>query len=97
MPDTLAYARLIGLGGLAPIERACRRYRYAPVVFVAPPWEAIYETDSERKQPYEEVSRTHDQLVQTYQDCGYELVELPLVPAEERARFLLATLGWGGG
>lgn len=92
LPDTLAYARLIGLTGIGPIERACRRYRYAATVFVAPPWEAIYVTDSERKQTYEEVGRTHDHLVRTYLDCGYELIELPRLPPAGRAEFILDAL-----
>lgn len=92
LPDTLAYARLIGLNGAGRIERACRRYRYAPVAFVAPPWEAIYQTDNERKQPYEEVSRTHDHLVETYRACGYELIELPRISPADRAQFMLEAL-----
>jgi predicted ATPase len=28
-----------------------------------------------------------------YSNCGYELVALPLVPVEERVRFVLATIG----
>ncbi len=92
LPDTLAYARLIGLNGIGRIQRAGRRYRYAPFAFVAPPWEAIYQTDSERKQAYEEVSRTHDHLVETYRACGYELIELPRMPPADRAEFMLATL-----
>src|SRR5689334_21959666 len=50
IPDTLCYARLIGLSGEGFIRDACRKYRYAPLVFLAPPWREIYETDSERKQ-----------------------------------------------
>ncbi|MBN9656565.1 MAG: AAA family ATPase [Acidobacteria bacterium] len=92
LPDTLAYARLIGLKEAGRIERACRRYRYAPVVFVAPPWEAIYRTDSERKQAYEEVRRTHEHVVETYLQCGYELIELPRMSPASRAQFMLEVL-----
>ncbi len=49
IPDTLCAARLYGLGDLTAIESACRDYRYAPLVFVAPPWAEIYQTDGERK------------------------------------------------
>jgi predicted ATPase len=35
IPDTLGYARLIGLPDTSAIESACRRYRYAPIVFVS--------------------------------------------------------------
>src|SRR5437879_2862398 len=49
IPDTLCYARLVGLHETRFIENACDRYRYAGLVFLAPPWKEIYETDAERK------------------------------------------------
>jgi predicted ATPase len=49
IPDTYGYARLFGLGENAEIE-ACAIYRYAPIVFTAPPWEEIYGRDHERRQ-----------------------------------------------
>ena len=97
IPDTLAYARLIGLAGTGPIERACRDYRYAPVVFLAPPWREIYCTDSERKQDFEEGERTYAGLARVYHELGYRTVEVPKLPADERARFILETLNWPRG
>jgi predicted ATPase len=99
IPDTLGYARLIGLGDTGEIEDACREYRYAPLVFLAPPWEEIYMTDSERKQDFAEARRTHAILSDVYRGCGYEVVELPKLPPVERARHLLDQLhsaekGW---
>src|SRR5213076_2683423 len=37
IPDTLCYARLIGPSREGLIRDACRQYRYAPLVFLAPP------------------------------------------------------------
>lgn len=92
IPDVLGYARLIGLSDTLAIQNACRRYRYAPLVFLAPPWEAIYETDTERKQDFAEARRTAEALSSVYRDCGYKLIELPRVTPAERARFVLAKL-----
>lgn len=89
IPDVLCYARLIGLPHGAPIEEACRRYRYASPVFVAPPWQEIYRTDRERKQDFAEAERTYTLMVQVYRECGYPIVELPKLPPAERARFIL--------
>jgi predicted ATPase len=89
IPDTLCYARLIGLSDQAPILEACRQYRYAPIVFLAPPWKEIYETDSERKQDFAEAVRTFDQMARVYQDCGYATLELPRVGPPARAEFIL--------
>lgn len=96
LPDTLGYARLIGLAHTALIEAACRAYRYAPLVFIAPPWEEIYRTDSERKQDFAEAVRTFETLSAVYRDCGYRLVEVPRAEPEARAEFVRALLPAGG-
>ncbi|MGA8868626.1 MAG: AAA family ATPase [Candidatus Sulfotelmatobacter sp.] len=92
IPDTLCYARLIGLADDEFIRQACGRYRYASPVFIAPPWPEIYQTDSERKQTFAEAVRTHEQMSAVYRDCGYELVELPKLPPEGRAGFIMSWL-----
>ena len=93
IPDTLGYARLIALDDDREIREACARYRYASLVFVTPPWEKIYEIDSERKQDFEEVVRTFHFLTRTYEECGYSLVEVPQASPKERALFILDHLG----
>jgi predicted ATPase len=89
IPDTLTYARLIGLADDQAIRRACYEYRYASRVFVAPPWKEIYETDRERKQDFAEAERTCAAIIRTYRDCGYETIELPKSTPPERAAFIL--------
>ena len=88
IPDTLAYARLIGVGDMDAIEQACQRYRYAGLVFLAPPWREIYRTDQERKQDFEEGERTYAGLVDVYAECGYRTVEVPRIEARARAAFV---------
>jgi|SRR5579871_543370 len=92
IPDTLCYARLIALPETQHIEDACRRYRYASPVFVAPPWPEIYTTDTERKQDFAEASRTYEILVEVYRECGYETIELPRLAPFSRAQFVLKQL-----
>jgi predicted ATPase len=95
IPDTLGYARLIALRDqelMRDILAACRHYRYAPVVFLAPPWKEIYETDSERKQDFAESERTYEQITEVYRECGYELSPLPRTTPAARARFILRHL-----
>jgi len=89
IPDTLGYARLIGLHDTGAIESACRSYRYAPLVFLAPAWKEIYETDRERKQDFAEAERTFTAVAQAYREFGYELVELPRLPPLDRARYVI--------
>ena len=92
IPDTLCYARLIGLGETGDIERACRQYRYAALVFLAPPWKEIYQTDSERKQDFREADRTYQAMAEVYRECGYETIELPKLTPAKRAKFILDQL-----
>ena len=91
IPDTLCYVRLVGLS--SELEHAAvsmsRRHRYWPRVFLAPPWQEIYATDAERKQSFDEVVRTWDLMARTYEECGYEVLLLPLVSVRERAEILL--------
>src|SRR5580704_16257297 len=86
IPDTLCYARLIGLRDVRIIENACWKYRYAPVVFLAPPWREIYETDGERKQDFAEAERTYNLMAEVYRECGYQTIELPKTPPLVRAQ-----------
>jgi predicted ATPase len=89
IPDTLCYARLIGLANQKPILDACWHFRYAPIVFLAPPWREIYETDGERKQDFAEAEATFEQMVLVYRECGYAISELPKAKPQVRADFIL--------
>ncbi len=61
-------------------------------VFLLPPWAEIYTCDAERDHPYDHVERVHQALMQWYEWCGYELVNVPRRPIAERARFVLDQL-----
>jgi predicted ATPase len=94
IPDTLCYARLIGLSDTRTMEEACRCYRYAPIVFLAPPWREIYQTDNERKQDFREAERTYRLMVEVYRTCGYRTVELPKSDPLARVQFILRSGLW---
>ena len=93
VPDTLGYYRLIGLPVPAHVTNAAAKFRYNSRVFIAPPWPEIFSQDSERKQTLDEAERTYHSLVGVYGELGYELVELPRAPVEDRMRFILAEAG----
>ncbi len=97
IPDTLAYAFLIGMPDVEFIRRACARYRYAPQVLLAPPWKDIYETDRERKQDFDEAERTCELVARIYRECGYKLLELPRSAPKARAKFICNRLHLAGG
>jgi predicted ATPase len=95
IPDSLCYARLIGIEEDDLLKASCWKYRYAPLVFLAPPWEEIYKTDAERKQDFSEAKRTYELLEDVYRECGCEIVELPKLSPGERATFILRRLSLG--
>lgn len=67
-------------------------YTFHPTVFILPPWEAIYVTDTERDQSFAEAVSVHTRLVNWYRACGYLLCEVPLLPAVQRAEHVLRIL-----
>jgi predicted ATPase len=87
--DVVGYLRLLGLPVPAHMDAAARIFRYNRRVFIAPPWQAIFRGDRERKQSFEEAVRTYEAMVATYRDYDYELIELPCRAIEERVRFML--------
>jgi predicted ATPase len=72
------------------IMAACLNYRYERRAFLAPPWREIYRTDDERWQTYEEAVETYGVMVRAYEDCGYEVVDIPRATPAERADFVLS-------
>ena len=92
IPDTLAYARLIGLTDRKEIELAVDKYRYNRQVFILPPWENIYHTDKERKQSFNEAIDTYYVMKDVYKDAGYTLIEVPKLTVTERRNFVISSI-----
>ncbi len=93
LPDVVGYLRLSELPVPAYFEKAAGIFRYHRRVFIAPPWRDIFQQDRERKQDFDEAVRTYQTLALTYQDLGYELVELPCLSVAERVRFVVEQSG----
>lgn len=62
------------------------------IVFVLPPWQAIYVNDAERDQSYPQSVAVHASLVRWYRSCGYTLHEVPRLPVQQRAMHVLQVL-----
>lgn len=89
LPDLLGYAALEGLNPPSNAVKEIQTAAYAPLVFAAPPWREIYETDAERRQDWPTAVRTYEAVTRAYIDLGYRLVELPKCKVEGRAEFVL--------
>lgn len=69
-----------------------KKYTYNTTVFIAPPWEAIFTNDEERKETFEVAQEIHVYLCDTYHKYGYTLIEIPKATVEERIAFLLKSI-----
>ena len=75
-----------------PISRTptCRsRFPLQSAGIHSSPFAEIYETDSERKQTYQEVVETYDVMLVTYQQLDYSPIIVPKGTPEERANFVI--------
>src|SRR5262249_21086060 len=67
-------------------------YPFHRSVFVLPPWQAIYTTDSERDQSFVDAVNVHAKIVRWYDSCGYVLHEVPCLLSQQRAEYVLQVL-----
>jgi predicted ATPase len=92
IPDIVAYLKAGGQEITASYMHAMQEYSYSPLVFLTPPWEAIYVNDSERWQSFEESVILYHLIKETYLSLGYSVLELPKLAVEQRVQFLLANI-----
>lgn len=92
VPDVLGYLRLCGIPVPDHVLAAAEVFRYNKTVFIAPPWQEIFQQDRERKQDFDEAIRTYEALVEAYQGQKYTLVELPRASVTDRIEFVLDML-----
>ena len=90
--DTLCYMDMEKIPLPDNLNRIVSEYRYNTKVFILPPWKEIYQTDSERKQSWQQAEFTFHQMKQTYQKYGYELIQVPAADVDTRVRFLLGQI-----
>ncbi len=74
------------------LESMLTRYPFHAIVFVLPPWEAIFTNDAERDQSFADAVAVHAKIVQWYRSCGYVLDEVPRLPVVQRADHVLHVL-----
>jgi predicted ATPase len=92
IPDQLAFARYKGFGSPETLINAADEYRYASNVFVAPPWPEIFVNDPIRTETFDEALQIHEFVLETYRNLNYQIIELPLLPVDQRVNYLLHNL-----
>jgi len=91
LPDVLAYMDFIGDTCPDNFIETCKKFKYH-TVFILKPWEAIYTSDNERYETFEQALEIHDHLVKTYESYNYNLIDVPFDTVENRTDFILNTL-----
>ena len=86
--DVIAYMRKEGLKINPEWIRIAKEYRYFNKVFIAPPWEDIYQNDEERMEDFNTSIEVHKYMVSTYESFGYEIVLIPKVSVNKRIIFI---------
>jgi predicted ATPase len=92
IPDIVAYLKAGGQEITASYMHAMKEYSYSSLVFLTPPWEAIYVKDSERWQSFDESVTLYHLIKETYLSQGYNILELPKLPVDQRIHFLLESI-----
>jgi predicted ATPase len=67
-------------------------FAFHRTVFMLPPWEQIYQTDTERDHTFDHATRVHTSLVRWYKKCGFSIHEVPKLSALARAEHVLHAL-----
>ena len=91
IPDVLAYMHFIGDSYPESFDTACKTHIYTKI-FILPPWKEIYTSDEARYENYEQAQLIYKHLVETYQNYGYKLIEVPKDSVENRVSFILNNL-----
>lgn len=87
--DVLSYLILDKRPSYTSLMRDIENHRYFDHVFILPPWKEIFTKDDERMEDFEETIKAYDVIKYTYEDNGYQVVELPKTSVEARVQFIL--------
>jgi predicted ATPase len=90
IPELTGYYRMLGMPVPAHVTAAAKIFRYRPRVFLAPAWQAIFTTDTERTQNFADAVAGSDGARTAYEASGYEVISLPLASVADRTDFVLA-------
>ena len=89
LPDQIAYSWYKEKRPSTFIEEAVSSKRYAPLVFITPPWQEIYKQDDIRKENFEEACLIHQHITRAYLKYGYQTIDLPFSSPGMRVEYIL--------
>lgn len=91
IPDVLAYLKFKLDEIPEKFISASKNHLYEKVFFF-PIWESIYEQDNERYEDLKQAKNIENQLLNTYKEFGYSIIEVPKVSVFKRCQFIIKHL-----
>jgi predicted ATPase len=88
IPDVHGYMNYLGVDYPKNYIEKSLEHRYNHI-FMMPPWQEIYITDSERYESFEQSLAIYNHLKKTYLELDYEIVEVPIGTISKRVNFIL--------
>lgn len=86
IPDTCAYYKLYGILFNPILQNALKKCSYKKVFLLD---QLPYEFDYARTETKEQQDKLHELLKEAYQQLNFEIVKIPVLPIEERVKFIL--------
>lgn len=91
LPDILAYMNFKKTECPNYFFETCKVNIYDHI-FVLAPWQAIFKSDGERYENFEQAIQIHDHLLVTYKSLGYQLIDVPFGSVKKRTDYILDAL-----
>ncbi|RLJ99646.1 AAA family ATPase [Tenacibaculum discolor] len=91
IPDVHAYMNYLGSDYPEIFIEKSNKYLYSKV-FMCAPWEAIYRSDNERYETFEQSVKIDTFLKEAYEEVGYNIIDVPFGSIHERCDFILHSL-----
>ena len=91
IPDIIGYSELLNTESESS-SAASEEFRYNKHVFLFKGWEEIYTNDDERKMSYALAESFGENIMKIYKRLGYSTIDVPFIPAEERASFIIDSI-----
>ncbi len=88
IPDVVGYLDYLGVDYPDHFRLESIEKRYSRVLMM-PPWQAIYRSDSERYENFEQSLLIFENLKKTYLGLGYSIEIVPEASVETRVEFIL--------
>ena len=90
--EALVYSKRYNLILPVPVTQAAKGCRYDNPIFLVPPWQEIFISDTERRHSFDEAVAEYDALSKAFEEFGYKICIVPKMAIPDRVDFILGAL-----